>query len=84
MLGEVLSQIKPNGKAPPMQEDLQLSMVSKTSAEEGMNVTHTPITKGQNQEQEEVVVDDRDEAGQKTLALPSHSHRHYHRCCASR
>ena len=73
MSGKVLLQVEPDGQAPPMTEDLQLSLISKASAEDGINVIHAPITKGQNQEQEEVLVNDCDKVGQNTLTPPSHT-----------
>ena len=78
MLGKVLWQVKPDGQTPPIRENLQLSLVSKASPEEGVDVAHTPITKGQSQEQgeeewEEALANDHDEAGQNTQALPGHT-----------
>ena len=78
MSGKIPWQVKPNGQFPPLTEYLQLCLASKASAEEGMNVTNAPVTRGQSQEQEEEeqvdeLADNHDEAGQNTPTLPNHT-----------
>ena len=77
MPGKVLWQVEPDGQTLLITEDLQPGLVSKATAEEGVDITHVPITEGQSQEQgeelEEALADDCDEAGQNTLAPPSNT-----------
>ena len=71
MLDEVLWQVKPNGQAPPLTEDVQLSLASKASAEEGVNIANVPVIRGQSQEQKkeqvEELADNCSKAGHNTL-----------------
>ena len=76
MLGKILWQVKPNGQAPLLTEDLQLGPDSKTSAEEGVNFTSMSIIKGQSQDQKEEeqveeLAGNHDEAGQNTFTPPA-------------
>ena len=77
MSGEVLWQVKPNGHAPPLTEDLQLGLASKASTDEGMHVANAPVIGGQSQEWKEEHVEELanngNEAGQNTLATPSNT-----------
>ena len=74
MLGKVLWQVRPNGQASPLTEDLQLGLASKASAEEGMNITNVPVLRGQSQEQKgeekvEELPDNHDKAGQNHTVI---------------
>ena len=78
MLGKVLWQVKSNGQAPPLTEDLHLGLASNASTEEGVNIVNVPVIGGQSQEQKEEeqveeMTNNCDKAGLNTLALPCHT-----------
>ena len=78
MSGKILWQVKPDNQFPALTVELQLSLASRASAEQGVNVTNAPVLRGQSQEQKEEeqveeLADSCNKAGQNTPAPSSYT-----------